>query len=86
MKEVDLMMTKRLVSNMKKEHKNNYKDLLWGMLWFGWVVVPILYGILQKKKVGDYGDKSLQPSMCSGSMSAPERFFTSSPLRVVQRG
>jgi hypothetical protein len=59
MKEVNLMMTKRLISNMKNKHKSNCKDMLWGMLWFGWIVVPILYGILQKKKAGDYDDKSL---------------------------
>ena len=59
MKEVDLMVTKRLISNMKKELKSNYKDLLWGMLWSGWVVAPILYVTLQKKKAGDYADKSL---------------------------
>lgn len=54
------MMTKRLIRNLNKEHKSNCKDLLWGMLWFGWIVVPILYDILQKKKVGDYyDDKSL---------------------------
>ena len=50
MKEVDLMMTKRLISHMKKELKNNCKDLLWGMLWSGWVVAPLLYVTLQKKK------------------------------------
>ena len=44
---------------MKKEHKSNFKDILWGMFWFGWVVVPIVYVILQKKKAGDHGDKSL---------------------------
>ncbi len=49
----------RLISNMKKEHKSNFKDVLWGMFWFGWVVVPIVYVILQKKKAGDHGDKSL---------------------------
>jgi len=54
MKDVDLMMTKRLISNMKKEHKSNCKDMLWGMFWFGWVVVPILYITLQKKKAGGY--------------------------------
>jgi hypothetical protein len=59
MKEVVLMMTKRLISNMKKERKSHFKDMLWGMLWFGWVVVPILYGILQKKKAGDCNDKIL---------------------------
>jgi len=85
MKEVDLMMTKRLVSNMKKEHKNNYKDLLWVCFGLGGRCSHSLRHPA-KEKVGDYGDKSLQPSMCSGSMSAPERFFTSSPLRVVQRG
>ena len=53
------MMTKRLISNMKKELKSNYKDLFWGMLWSGWVVAPILYVTLQKKKAGDYADKSL---------------------------
>jgi len=53
-KEVDLMMTKRVISNMKKEDKSNCKDMLWGMLWFGWVVVPILYVTLQKKKAGGY--------------------------------
>ncbi len=52
------MMTKRLIRNMRKEHKNNCKDMLWGMLWSGWVVVPILYVALQKKKAGDYDDKS----------------------------
>ncbi len=59
MKEVNLMMTKRLISNMKKELKSNGKDMLWGMVWFGWVVVPVLYVTLQKKKAGEYDDKSL---------------------------
>ena len=59
LKEVNLMMTKRLISNMKKELKSNYKDMFWGMLWSGWVVAPILYVTLQKKKAGDYADKSL---------------------------
>jgi len=53
------MITKRLISNVKKEHKSNIKDMLWGMLWFGWVVAPIVYGILQKKKAGYHDDKSL---------------------------
>jgi len=53
------MMTKRLISNMKKELKSNGKDMLWGMVWFGWVVVPVLYVTLQKKKAGEYDDKSL---------------------------
>lgn len=53
------MITKRLISNVKKEDKSNIKDMLWGMLWFGWVVAPIFYCILQKKKAGDYDDKSL---------------------------
>ncbi len=53
------MATKRLISNMKKELKSNGKDMLWGMLWFGWVVVPVLYVTLQKKKNGDYNHKSL---------------------------
>jgi len=59
MKEVNLMMTKGLISNMKKELKSNGKDMLWGMVWFGWVVVPFLYVTLQKKKAGEYDDKSL---------------------------
>ena len=58
-KEADPMRTIRLISNMKKELKSNYKDLFWGMLWSGWVVAPILYVTLQKKKAGDYDDKSL---------------------------
>jgi hypothetical protein len=59
LKEVNLMITKRLISNVKKEHKSNIKDMLWGILWFGWVVAPIVYGILQKKKAGYHDDKSL---------------------------
>ncbi len=59
MKEANLLATKRLISNMKKELKSNGSDMLWGMLWFGWVVVPVLYVTLQKKKTGDYDHKSL---------------------------
>ncbi len=46
------MMTKRLISNMKKLLKRNGKDMLWGMLWIGWVVVPVLYLTLQKETSG----------------------------------
>ncbi len=46
------MINKRLISNLKKEHKSDFKDMLWGMLWFGWVVVPILYVVLVNEKSG----------------------------------
>jgi hypothetical protein len=52
------MMTKRWISNMKKTISNS-KNMLWGMIWFGWVVVPVLYVTLQKKRTRDYDDKSL---------------------------
>ncbi len=46
------MMTKTLMSNLKKEHKSDFKDMVWGMLWVGWAVVPILYVVLVKEKSG----------------------------------
>jgi hypothetical protein len=50
-KKIDFYDAKGWIGNMKKE-KNDFKDMLWGMLWVGWIVVPILYVILAKEKTG----------------------------------
>jgi hypothetical protein len=52
MKEIDFMIIKRWISDMKQKFKSNLRDMLWGILWSGWVVVPILYVILAKEKSG----------------------------------